>query len=211
MVALSRGRAAGQVLMALAISEAVAGMTEAAKARVAAADTDGILDASSLDERLVVAAITEDGAAARELLPAALEENKKTAVPAQRFDRGRALQGLVALAERRPKDALALLEPVPFDAAYSDVVSLWTLANFRAGGFAAAAKGLAFLLSNQSRNNLSSNSAYYHVLQARLHAAEGRPAEARKSYESLFNLWKDADPDIPLLVQAREEYQKLGS
>jgi hypothetical protein len=30
-------------------------------------------------------------------------------------------------------------------------------------------------------------------------------AKARSAYQDFFALWKDADPDIPLLVQARME------
>jgi tetratricopeptide (TPR) repeat protein/predicted Ser/Thr protein kinase len=34
-------------------------------------------------------------------------------------------------------------------------------------------------------------------------------AEARKTYQDFFALWKDADPDIPILVEARQEYAKV--
>jgi hypothetical protein len=39
----------------------------------------------------------------------------------------------------------------------------------------------------------------------------GQKDEARKNYQKLFEIWKDADPDLPLLVQARQEFDKLGS
>ena len=45
-----------------------------------------------------------------------------------------------------------------------------------------------------------------HVWLARAHAQAGRIAEARKEYETFFDLWKEADPDIPLLLQAKAEY-----
>ena len=32
---------------------------------------------------------------------------------------------------------------------------------------------------------------------------------ARKAYQDFFALWKDADPDIPILKQAKAEYAKL--
>ena len=41
------------------------------------------------------------------------------------------------------------------------------------------------------------------VSLARARAALGQTAEARKLYEQFFELWKDADPDVPLLVRAR--------
>jgi tetratricopeptide (TPR) repeat protein/tRNA A-37 threonylcarbamoyl transferase component Bud32 len=35
-------------------------------------------------------------------------------------------------------------------------------------------------------------------------------AKARGAYQDFFTLWKDADPDIPILKQAKAEYKKLG-
>ncbi len=35
-------------------------------------------------------------------------------------------------------------------------------------------------------------------------------AKARAAYDDFFKLWKDADPDIPILKQAKAEYKKLG-
>jgi hypothetical protein len=36
------------------------------------------------------------------------------------------------------------------------------------------------------------------------------PAQKRKAaYQDFFALWKDADPDIPILKQAKVEYTKL--
>jgi serine/threonine protein kinase/tetratricopeptide (TPR) repeat protein len=37
----------------------------------------------------------------------------------------------------------------------------------------------------------------------------GDEAAARKSYETFLDLWKDADPDIPIYQQAKAEYAKL--
>jgi hypothetical protein len=32
---------------------------------------------------------------------------------------------------------------------------------------------------------------------------------ARKEYQDFFAIWKDADPDLPVLKQAQAEYAKL--
>jgi hypothetical protein len=40
-------------------------------------------------------------------------------------------------------------------------------------------------------------------------AVNGDTAGARKSYQDFFALWKDADPDLPVLVQAKKEYEQL--
>ena len=34
-------------------------------------------------------------------------------------------------------------------------------------------------------------------------------AKARAAYQDFLTLWKDADPDIPILKEARAEYAKL--
>ncbi len=49
------------------------------------------------------------------------------------------------------------------------------------------------------------------VMLARSYAASGRTADARKAYEAAFDLWPDAEPDMPLLVEAKREYAALGS
>jgi tetratricopeptide (TPR) repeat protein len=37
----------------------------------------------------------------------------------------------------------------------------------------------------------------------------GDNASARKSYEEFLNIWKDADPDVPIYRQAKAEYAQL--
>jgi predicted RNA polymerase sigma factor len=81
----------------------------------------------------------------------------------------------------------------------------------QAGDPAAAAKGLTFMTSREARNALTATTPFAYAMLARVQLQLGRKDDARKSYEKFFELWKDADPDLPLLVQAREEYGKLGS
>ena len=44
---------------------------------------------------------------------------------------------------------------------------------------------------------------------ARAYALEGNSDNARSAYQDFLTLWKDADPDIPILKQAKAEYAKL--
>ena len=44
---------------------------------------------------------------------------------------------------------------------------------------------------------------------ARAYAMQGDTAKARAAYQDFLTLWKDADPDIPILKQAKAEYAKL--
>ena len=45
----------------------------------------------------------------------------------------------------------------------------------------------------------------------RAYALEGDKAKAQAAYEDFFGLWKDADPDIPILIKAKSEYAKLNN
>jgi len=51
--------------------------------------------------------------------------------------------------------------------------------------------------------------ALAHLGLARAYALEGDTAKARASYREFLDLWKDADPDIPILKAAKTEYAKL--
>jgi tetratricopeptide (TPR) repeat protein len=51
--------------------------------------------------------------------------------------------------------------------------------------------------------------ALAHLGLARAYALQGDNAKARAAYQDFLALWKDADPDIPILLQAKAEYAKL--
>jgi predicted Zn-dependent protease len=50
--------------------------------------------------------------------------------------------------------------------------------------------------------------ALAHLGRARAYALQGDTAKAHTAYLDFFTLWKDADPDIPVLQQAKAEYAK---
>jgi eukaryotic-like serine/threonine-protein kinase len=43
----------------------------------------------------------------------------------------------------------------------------------------------------------------------RAYAMQGDAAKARVAYQDFLTLWKDADPDIPILKKAKVEFAKL--
>jgi predicted Zn-dependent protease len=51
--------------------------------------------------------------------------------------------------------------------------------------------------------------ALAHLGLARAYAMQGNTAKAKAAYQDFLTLWKDADPDIPILKQAKAEYAKL--
>jgi DNA-binding winged helix-turn-helix (wHTH) protein/tetratricopeptide (TPR) repeat protein len=51
--------------------------------------------------------------------------------------------------------------------------------------------------------------ALAHLQLGRAYSRTGDKTRARSSYEEFLTLWKDADPEIPILRQAKAEYAKL--
>jgi hypothetical protein len=48
-----------------------------------------------------------------------------------------------------------------------------------------------------------------HLGLARAYALQGHIDKSRTAYQNFFVLWKDADRDVPVLIQAKAEYAKL--
>jgi len=51
--------------------------------------------------------------------------------------------------------------------------------------------------------------ALAHLGLARAHVLQGDTVKARAAYQEFLTLWKDADPDIPILISAKAEYAML--
>ena len=51
--------------------------------------------------------------------------------------------------------------------------------------------------------------ALAHLGLARAYVLQGDTAKAKAAYQDFLTLWKDADPDIPVLQQAKAEYANL--
>jgi eukaryotic-like serine/threonine-protein kinase len=48
-----------------------------------------------------------------------------------------------------------------------------------------------------------------HLQLGRVFAVSGDKPRAKAAYEAFLALWKDADPAIPILKQAKAEYARL--
>jgi eukaryotic-like serine/threonine-protein kinase len=51
--------------------------------------------------------------------------------------------------------------------------------------------------------------ALAHLGLARSYIMQGDTSKSRAAYEDFFALWKEADPDIPILKEAKAEYEKI--
>src|ERR1017187_2319294 len=83
------------------------------------------------------------------------------------------------------------------------------LAYLKAGDGASAAgefqKVLA--LSNYAPTDLLITFA--RLGMARAYALQGDTAKAKSAYQDILAFWKDADPDLPTVMQVKAEYAKL--
>lgn len=77
----------------------------------------------------------------------------------------------------------------------------------RAG--AEAASEFQKILNNRGVNINSNLYSLSYLGLARATTLMGDALKARNTYEDFLKLWKDADPDIPALQQARQEHDKL--
>jgi serine/threonine protein kinase/tetratricopeptide (TPR) repeat protein len=112
----------------------------------------------------------------------------------------------------QPAQALELLAPVTRYEAAADFEPQYLrgLCYLRLGKGAEAAAEFQKILSSQGQTDFLVSTLYplARLGLARAAAVKGDKAEARKLYEEFFALWKDADRDLPILIEARNEYAK---
>ena len=113
--------------------------------------------------------------------------------------RGNPAQALQLLETTRPYEGYAL-----FQIAYLRGESY--LNQQRGGG---AAAEFQKILNHRGWQPTSPLYSLAHLGLARAAALTGDTARARQAYQDFFALWKDADPDVPILQEARQEYEKL--
>jgi serine/threonine protein kinase/tetratricopeptide (TPR) repeat protein len=129
-----------------------------------------------------------------------------------------AIRAAIALKRDQPAKAVELLASAsPYERAYPDAVYLRGLAYLDLREGAKAAAEFEKILDHKGANW---GSAWQHPYWgqfyslsylglARGSALAGDPAKAGKAYKDFLTLWKDADPDIPILKKAKAEYAKL--
>ncbi len=83
------------------------------------------------------------------------------------------------------------------------------LAYLRGGAGAEAMAEFQKIIDHRGVVAISALYPLAHVGVARAAALTSDTAKSRKAYEDFFALWKDADQDIPILIEAKKEYEKL--
>jgi eukaryotic-like serine/threonine-protein kinase len=129
-----------------------------------------------------------------------------------------AIRAAIALKRDQPDKAVVLLASAsPYERAYPEAVYLRGLAYLRLRKGVEAAAEFQNILDHKGASWgstwLHPNWGLYYSLSylglARGAALAGDPAKAGKSFQDFLALWKDADPDIPILIAAKAEYAKL--
>jgi serine/threonine protein kinase/Flp pilus assembly protein TadD len=65
------------------------------------------------------------------------------------------------------------------------------------------------ILDHRGTNPIDVSYNLSHLGLGRALALQGNTAAAKAAYQDFFAAWKDADPDLPMLKQAKAEYEKL--
>ena len=118
----------------------------------------------------------------------------------------------IELQRRNPGRAIQLLDTTRRYEGYA----LLQVAYLRGQSYLDQKKGTASAAEFQKIiNQMSRGSLPLYPLAdlglARAAALTGDTAKARKAYEVFFGLWRDADPEIPILKEAKREYEKLNA
>jgi tetratricopeptide (TPR) repeat protein len=123
------------------------------------------------------------------------------------------VQAIVAMQQKRPADAVRMLEAVtPFEMRDPTVPYLRGQALLAAGKPAEAAKEFAKLADHPwIADPPAPLIALAHVGLARAYAQQKNVDQARREYATFFTLWTGADADLPILREARQEAAQLAT
>ena len=121
------------------------------------------------------------------------------------------IKAAIELRKDNPHQALELLEQAKQyeSAAGLSPQTLRSMIYLKLGQAAQAAAEARNILDHRGQAPLSLLWPLAHLTLARASVMQGDMAEARKSYEEFFTLWKNADEDLPILVEAKKEFEKL--
>src|SRR5712692_11850698 len=121
------------------------------------------------------------------------------------------IRAVVELNRGNAAAALDLLQaPAPYEAQYCmDAVYTRGQAYLASHQGNDAAAEFQKMLDHRGLMNVCPLASLAHLGLGRARTMSGDSAGARTAYQDFFGMWKDADPDIPLLRDAKSEYAKL--
>ena len=125
------------------------------------------------------------------------------------------LQATLALHQGDAKQAVALLNAAtPYELGMENLsvmvpVYVRGMVFLKAGQGEEAAAQFKKMLGHRGLGQNAPVMALAQLQLARAYALQSDTSNAKGAYQAFLKLWKDADPDIPILKQAKSEYAKL--
>jgi eukaryotic-like serine/threonine-protein kinase len=126
------------------------------------------------------------------------------------------VQANIDLQHNRPAQAVARLEvAAPYELGSGPAsVGFWVNfirgeAYLRLKDGAKAAAEYQRILDHRGVDPTDVSYTLSHLGLGRAQALQGNTTAAKSAYQDFFAAWKDADPDLPILKQAKAEYEKL--
>ena len=206
MLGESAGERRGRPMIEMAFMEWRLG--HPARARELASDAAALLPVSSRAFRLMhLLAELGDRSRAR----SSLAEYQEAYESATQLGLWRALTEAVLRRESgNPQAALEALEDVRrFETRWPDIRFVRAQALLQAGRAPDAVAEFQWLVDHPCAPPGTSPCAAAPVWLARARAAAGDPAGAKQAYDRFLDLWREADPDLPLLADAKRERAAL--
>ncbi|MEN3326476.1 MAG: eukaryotic-like serine/threonine-protein kinase [Acidobacteriota bacterium] len=120
------------------------------------------------------------------------------------------IKAAIQLRKNNAQAALELLETTKrYEAAAAlSPQMLRSMVYLKLGQGAQVAAEARRILDHRGQGPLSTLWPLAHLALARASAMQGDTAQARHSYQDFFTLWKDADQDLPILIEAKREFER---
>jgi len=194
----------------LALTEAAVGNYTAARQQAAASLALSRTRVNLLPVALALA-LADDASAARKMIDAL-----RSSYPADFQVNGVFIPSAEALLQSSHGNTVAALQALEPATRYEMApafgclpVYVRGLTHLRAHQGKDAAAEFQRILDRRAIGAVQPLYALSHVGLARAYSLSGDKAKARTAYQDFFALWKDADPDVPILLAAKSEYAKL--
>ena len=210
-IALDQIKNADEGLLSFAINQAMTGRLDHARQGLQQVQKLGIISDGTSDEIVALGAVMGDKALSAAYLDRALAHLKKVNPPELLVQAERAMRALAALADGRNQEAYDLAAPAGTDLRQRSTIFVAGLAASRLQRWDDAIRHFETLRGFGHKLGLSPMTTLVRIMLGRAYAATGRTADARRAYEEAFQIWRNADPDVPLLIAAQLEYARLPS
>jgi Putative Zn-dependent protease, contains TPR repeats len=198
-----------QNFIGLAMDQALVGRKDTARAMYERIEKLKVTPDNAAYAMVALSAIMSEPAIAQPYTERALQFLRKSTTSEHLVANETATKALVALAAGRNEEAYDLAIAAGVNPGEHNAPMVAGVAALRLQRFDDAAKALTTMFESRQQLGMSAIVACGYVMLGRAHAGAHRAAEARHAYDEAFKLWKDADPDLPLLVEAKKQYAAL--